>query len=144
MTLKTHEIFESTLQKTHHWLEDIRRQMDWEDEQRAYVALRAVLHTLRDRLTVDEAVHLGAQLPMLIRGLYYEGWTPADKPVKIRDVDEFAGVVADYFVNYPDIDGKCICSAVFGVIGNRISEGEVEDVVNMLPKEIQQLWPRKV
>jgi uncharacterized protein (DUF2267 family) len=31
-----------------------------------------VLHALRDRLTVEEASDLAAQLPMLIRGLYYE------------------------------------------------------------------------
>ncbi|HEY5940705.1 MAG TPA: non-homologous end-joining DNA ligase [Gemmatimonadales bacterium] len=33
--------------------------------------------TLRDRLTVEETAHPGAQLPMLIRGSYYAGWEPS-------------------------------------------------------------------
>jgi hypothetical protein len=39
--------------------------------------LGGMLHVLRDRLTIQEAVQPGAQLPMLIRGLYWEGWDPA-------------------------------------------------------------------
>jgi uncharacterized protein (DUF2267 family) len=33
-----------------------------------------MLHALRDRLPPEIAVHLSAQLPMLVRGIYYEGW----------------------------------------------------------------------
>ena len=66
------DAFQITLQKTGEWLRDIRQLLEWESDQRAYLALRAVLHTLRDRLPVVEAVHLGSQLPMLVRGFYYE------------------------------------------------------------------------
>jgi uncharacterized protein (DUF2267 family) len=68
------EVFDSTLQKTSQWLNDLMMDMGWQDRQMAYSTLRAVLHTLRDRLTADEAVDLGAQLPMLIRG-FYEDFT---------------------------------------------------------------------
>jgi uncharacterized protein (DUF2267 family) len=67
-----------------------RRQLHLEDRHHAYVALRAVLHALRDRLPPEVAVHLGAQLPILVRGIYYEGWHMAGKPVKDRSVQEFA------------------------------------------------------
>ena len=72
----SHEVFDTTIQKTQVWLNDLMSELDWEDKpHKAYMALRTVLHALRDRLMVVVAVQLGAQLPMLIRGFYYEGWT---------------------------------------------------------------------
>jgi uncharacterized protein (DUF2267 family) len=68
------EIFDTTVQKTHIWLNEIMDELGWEDNwHRAYLALRTVLHELRDHLTTEEATDLGAQLPMLVRGFYYEG-----------------------------------------------------------------------
>lgn len=55
----------------------------------AYHALRGVLFTLRDRPTPDEAAHLAAQLPLLVRGIYYEGYQPSNKPERYRDKDEW-------------------------------------------------------
>ena len=70
-------IIEHSVEKTHIWLKEIAEELGDEDRQYAYRALRAVLHTLRDRLTVDVAAKLAAQLPTLIRGVYYEDWDPA-------------------------------------------------------------------
>ena len=68
----TYDIFDGTLQKTQIWLNELMTALDWENHpHKAYLALRTVLHALRDRLTVEEAVQLGAQLPMLVRGFYY-------------------------------------------------------------------------
>jgi uncharacterized protein (DUF2267 family) len=65
------------------------------DRRRAYRALAAVLHALRDRLTVDEVAQLGAQLPILVRGLYYDQWHhPAGKPDRLRHKEEFLAAVA--------------------------------------------------
>ena len=87
-----HNVFDTTTQKTQVWLNDLMSQLDWEDKpQKAYMALRTVLHALRDRLMVEEAVQLGAQLPMLIRGFYYDGWTPQGKAAQGAAQGRFFG-----------------------------------------------------
>lgn len=141
MSTTQHELFSNTLQKTHIWLHDLMEELSWEDQHRAYLALRATLHALRDRLTVDEATHLGAQLPMLIRGFYYEGWSPAGKPIKERHKDEFCAHVKASFKQEADIDAEKIVRGVFKVLAKRITEGEIEDIKHMLPSELRALWP---
>ena len=136
------EIFDTTLQKTHVWLNEVMQELGWEDERpRAYQALRTVLHALRDRLTVEEALHLGAQLPMLIRGFYYEGWKPTGKHVKGRHKEEFLAPIKDCFRNDESIDPEEIVRAVFRVLSQRITEGEIEDIKHLLPPELRGLWP---
>lgn len=53
-----------------------------------------MLHVLRNRLTLEQAVHLGAQLPLLVRGIVYDGWRIAGKPSDERQPVEFATLVA--------------------------------------------------
>ncbi len=110
-------------------------------EQRAYHALRAVLHALRDRLTIDEAADLGAQLPLLIRGLYYEGWDPSRTPVKERHRETFLRHIAAAFPHDPEVYPEGIAWAVFKVLERHVSSGEIKDVLHVLPKEIRSLWP---
>jgi uncharacterized protein (DUF2267 family) len=140
MSMTGLEVFDTTLQKTHIWLNDVMEELHWEDRFRGYKALRSGLHVLRDRLTVEEAAHFGAQLPMLIRGLYYEGWTPAGKPHKTRGKDEFLRPIREQFKGDPDIDPERVARAVFKVLGKRVTEGEIQDVKSMLPKDLAELW----
>ena len=72
MTATGLDVFDSTVQKTNTWLNDLMQVGGWVDRRTAFRALRATLHALRDRLIVDEVAQLSAQLPMLIRGLYFE------------------------------------------------------------------------
>ncbi len=137
------EVFDRTLHKTNVWLKELMEALDSPDRHAAYVALRAILHALRDRLTIEEAAHLAAQLPMLIRGLYYEGWDPTGKPVKERRREEFLAVIERDVATY-GFDSERVARAVFLVVANRISEGEVEDVEHVLPREIRDLWPSTV
>src|ERR1700704_1005838 len=134
------EVFDTTLQKTNSWLKDLMEQTGW-DRHKAYQALRAVLHALRDRLTVEEAAEFGAQLPMLIRGIYYEGWDPTGKPVKERHREQFLARIREHFPADEDVNPKAIADAVFSLLAERISAGEIEDVKHILPVEIRSLWP---
>jgi uncharacterized protein (DUF2267 family) len=132
--------FDSTLQTTNIWLHDIQERLGWRDSHRAYHALRAVLHTLRDRLPVDQAAALAAQLPMLIRGFYYEGWHPHGKPVKERHKEEFLAHISEAFRENPLVDPEEIVQAVFQVLSKHITRGEIERVKQSLPTEIRSLW----
>ena len=140
----SHDVFDGTLQKTQVWLNDLTFELGWEGKpEKAYFALRTVLHALRDRLTVEEAVHLGAQLPMLIRGFYYEGWTLKGKPHKERHKDDFLAHVKDAFKNDATVKPERIVRAVFKILARHTSQGEIDDVKNILPEALRELWPEK-
>jgi uncharacterized protein (DUF2267 family) len=137
------EVFDRTIHKTNIWLKDLMEILGCTDRQEAYAALRATLHALRDRLTIEETAQLAAQLPMLIRGFYYEGWDPTGKPLKDRHRDEFLARIQRELERY-EIEPEQVARAVFQVVANRISEGEIEDVEHVLPREIRDLWPSTV
>jgi uncharacterized protein (DUF2267 family) len=132
--------FDSTIQTTNTWLKELMERMRWEDRHRAYHALRAVLHALRDLLTVDEVVTLGAQLPMLVRGFYYEGWRLADKPMKERRKEVFLAHIAEAFRDSPDVDPEEVVRAVFQVMTQHVTAGEIEGIKHCLPSELRSLW----
>ena len=144
MTTRHVAVFDSTLQKTHQWLDELRRLGPYDDEAQAYSALRAVLHALRDRLMPDEAVHLGAQLPMLIRGFYYEGWNPSRTPRSdLDDQTRLIEVVEHELRNAAGgIDARHAIESVFRLLNEHITRGEIEDVRQQLPRELQRLWPQ--
>ena len=129
--------FDSTVQTTNVWLHDIMDRLGFQDRPQAYHALRAVLHALRDRLSVDQAAALGAQLPMLVRGFYYEGWTPQDKPLKFNH-DEFLLAVASYF-REPGVNPMQVTRAVVETMGEHIDPGELAKLVRVLPRDFADL-----
>ncbi len=141
MNLNQPEVFETTLQKTNIWLKDISDLLRWDDHQKAYHGLRAVLHALRDRLPVPEAAHLGAQLPMLVRGFYYEGWRPAAAPVKVKTAQEFYDVVQRNFTADRNVNPMRLTEAVINVLSANLSPGELEKLRGIFPPHLRELWP---
>ena len=81
--------FDSSVQESNLWVKAVMERLGTEDQHVAYTALKATLHALRDRIRPENAVHLGAQLPMVIRGLYFEGWHMAGAPTKERHMQQF-------------------------------------------------------
>jgi uncharacterized protein (DUF2267 family) len=131
--------FENTVQTTDAWLEQIMGRMEWTDKEQALRALRVVLHALRDRMTVDNAAHFGAQLPLLIRGIFYEGWHPAGKPVKQHKI-EFVAMIKAAFQYDESAEPEKICRAVFNTIRQHLTPGAVNKVTNSLPGDLRSLW----
>ena len=136
------EVFDASLQKTQVWFNDLMAELEWEDQpHRAYLALRTVLHALRDRLTVEEALQLSAQLPMLIRGFYFEGWNLKGKPHKERHKEDFFEHIENAFKRDPSVSPRLVTRAVFKVLTKHVSAGEIEHIKHIMPKELRELWP---
>ena len=133
--------FDSTLHKTHHWLEEIMIDMGWQDQQKAYVLLRATLHALRDRLSPQRAVNLSAQLPMLIRGFFFEGWHLENKPLKYRHKNKFLQLVSKEAPSIKEDEIERAVTSVFHRLSVELSPGEAAKVRKMLPEDLRELWP---
>ncbi len=87
------DVFDKTLQTTNIWLNEIMEKLG-PDRQIAWRALGAVLRALRDRLPLDLAAHLGAELPILVRGTYYDQWHSPGRPDKTRSLEPFLDRIA--------------------------------------------------
>jgi uncharacterized protein (DUF2267 family) len=132
---------ERTLQKTQEWIKDAETALDREDPHFAFQSIRAVLHILRDRVPLATAVHLGDQLPTLIRGLYYENWTPTHEEKRLeRSIEDFVGQIQEYFPKEPMLDSEGIVRAIFRVVASHVSEGEIRAVRATLPGKLSALW----
>jgi uncharacterized protein (DUF2267 family) len=131
------------IQQAQEWLKALASRPPFEVEEQAYSYMRAVLHTLRDRLTVEEAVHLASHLPTLIRGVYYEGWKPSRNPEKIKSAQEFYRRVEDCFGTVSrasGVDTLAGTNAVLAFLESTIDPGEMRHVKAQLPQGLQELF----
>jgi uncharacterized protein (DUF2267 family) len=132
-------IVERSAEKTNVWLKQIAEELGTEDRQYAYRALRAVLHTLRDRLPVDVAAKLAAQLPTLIRGIYYEEWDPSRTPLPIHEVEGFLDHIVSEGRMAGETEASLAVTAVMRVLREHVTPGAVEDALAVLPDKLKVL-----
>jgi len=141
MSSKQLHVFESTIHESHEWVNELTERLDWSSHHNALRLLRTVLHLIRDHLPNDESAQFSAQLPLLLRGMYFEGWQPKKTPVKARHWAQFMAVVEEQVGEVLDYRGRGDVIAVFKVINARVTRGEVEDVRACLPAELRDFWP---
>jgi uncharacterized protein (DUF2267 family) len=133
--------FDDLLQDANAWLRAVMEQLKTEDAHVGHTALKATLHVIRDRIPPDSAVHLGGQLPTLIRGIFYENWHMAGKPTKERHLEPFLDHLAREIPQRMRLDPEDAACAVFEVMSDRVDHGEIAKVIRMLPMELRDLWP---
>ena len=133
------EVFDKTLETTHIWLNEICNDLG-PDKQVAWKVLSTVLHKLRDRLPIGLSAHLGAQLPLLVRGVYYDQFEPSKVPTECNSREEFVAEVAEWLNDMRPVDPDLAVRSVFGVLSRHISEGQVNKVREALPRSLRQSW----
>lgn len=134
------DLLDRSVEKTHIWVNDVAEGLGEQDRAAALRALRAVLHTLRDRLTVEEGAQLAAQFPVVIRGLFYESWRPAHLPEGYGAAREFLDRVARDAGLAGDTEAEYAVRAVAGTLRRHVSAGELDDVLHVLPHQIRDLF----
>ncbi len=140
MSDKGLKVFDTTIQETNIILKDIEEEFGWEgNRKKAYDLLRAVLQTLRDLLTVEEAVEASAQLPMLVRGIFFEGWKPSKTPRRMSRGELFVEV-RKKFMNESDQSTENLVQGVLLALGRHISKGELEDIKSIIPKKLLAIF----
>lgn len=135
------ESIDRTVELTHIWINDLNARLGWDNKHRSYRLLRTVLQSLRDWLLVDDAAGFGAQLPELLRGVYYEHWRPATTPTKKRSKADFIARIDAAFKTDPIISTPDAVSTVFELLSEKITAGEIAQVRHALPADIRALWP---
>jgi len=135
------DTFDRTVQESNLWLKDLMERLDTSDRHHAYSTLRAVLHALRDRIGAESAAHLGAQLPMLLRGLFYEGWDPTGKPTKERHEEAFLARIARELPRAQEGEVEQGTYAVLDVLSKHIDRAAAAKLAGMFPLELRKFWP---
>jgi uncharacterized protein (DUF2267 family) len=135
------DVFDKTLHTTNTWLDQLMADVG-PDRQTAWHVLGAVLRTLRDRLPLGLAAHLGAQLPLLVRGLYYDQWRPSEQPLKLRSQEEFLEHVSRGLDGTRPVNVNTATQSVFCVLNHYVDPDQVENVREALPEQVRALWPK--
>lgn len=128
---------DASIDKARGWLADIDAGFGTGDRRLAYRVLRAWLHCLRDRLSVEVAAHFAAQLPELLRGVFFEGWNPSRVPQKY----DRAGYVTRFAreARVRDSDVAKAAGIVTAVARRHMSGGVVAQAFERLPADLREL-----
>jgi uncharacterized protein (DUF2267 family) len=137
MTVTRVNIIDRSAEKAHVWINDLAEELGTEDRQHAYRVLRAFLHAVRDHLSVDETAAISAQLPIFIRGVFYEGWEPS-RAADARDLDGFLRRVATEAQLAGETQASYAASAANRVLGRHVSAGEIRSLRHALPEHLRR------
>lgn len=140
MTATTIHAFAHAAEQAQQWVNELGVDLGWNDK-RAYRLLRTVLHALRDWLQPDEAADLAAQLPILVRGVYFEGWRPTGAQAAERSKADFILRIDAAFSDDPIYDSEAAIAAVFRLLDRHVSSGEIDQVRASMRKSLRKLWP---
>ena len=138
MSVHSVDSIDRSVHKTNEWLSDLADALGIDDRKQAWRVLRAYLQLLRDQVTIDEAAQLAAQLPLVLRGAFYEGFDPGHQPAP-HDRGRFLVLLAER-AQLPDTDaaGRA-AEAATSVLRRHVTPGEVDEILGQLPTELREV-----
>ena len=142
--------FNKYVQDAEHYVNEVAAELQAPDDRsKGGRILRAVLHALRDRMTPQESLQLIAQLPMLVKAIYVDGWQINNEAKGLRHLGDFieavreAGGPATRNDLVTDFEAESAIRAVFRVLRKHVSQGEIDDITATLPGELKPLMADK-
>ncbi len=140
MTATSIASFSQAAQQAQEWVNELANDLNW-DRHKAYRLLRSILHAVRDWLPQEEMADLSAQLPTLIRGIYFENWDPLNTPVWERSKQDFLRTIEEGFSDDDLTDVEVAIASAFRLLDRHISHGEIVQVRSSMRKSLRELWP---
>jgi uncharacterized protein (DUF2267 family) len=134
------DVFDKSLQTTHIWLNEICDEVG-PDKQIAWRVLGSTLRALRDRLRPDLAAHLASELPLVVRGAYYDRYRPSEQPRLTRSRAEFVKSIDADLQNIRPVNPDQAAQCVFRVLNHHIPKGQLDKVRAALPEDVREMWP---
>jgi uncharacterized protein (DUF2267 family) len=142
MSTKGLEVIDHSAQTAHEWVSELAGRLDYVSRPSAMRLLRTTLRLVRDHLLIDELAQFAAQLPLLIRGMFFEGWVPKRTPIRDRSAEGFLRAIEDQMGDAEDYRGAEDVKYVFELLNAHLTAGEIEDVRSSLPPKIRAFWPK--
>jgi uncharacterized protein (DUF2267 family) len=134
------EVFDKTLHTTNLWLDEISAEIG-PDRHLAWHVLGAVLRSIRDEMQVEQSAHFAAQLPLLIRGAYFDQYRPAAQPASARSHDDFVARIQHDLSGSRPINAEAAAATVMRTLNRHVTGGQVRKVRDALPKGVRAMWP---
>ena len=145
MKLTGLEVWDASIQRTNLWLKELMQELNSADHRNTYLTLRSVLHALRDHLPIGEAIYVGEQLPMLIRGMYFEHWNLTGMPLPLRSRNDFFTAVSHDMAREGETsNAEAGIRAVLRLLDRKATHGEIEDLHHVIPLILLDLWPPRL
>ncbi|MFR9802344.1 DUF2267 domain-containing protein [Pseudonocardia sp. RS010] len=119
------------------WVDTVAEALGTTDRDHAYRLLRAWLRAVRDRLEIDGAAHLAAQLPLLLRGVWFDGWRPAQVPVRYGPEDLVAVVSREARV--APSEARRAIPLVTRALDRRWATEQTDHLLAQLPGSLREL-----
>lgn len=135
MRRHTPDAFDTAVQKGNIWLKDIEKAGKLRSRFQAYAVLRSVLHALRDCLPPAEAVKLSAQLPLLVKGVFFDGWKIPPKPERMTRA-EFDARIGHSLKEDAGVEPSRALKAVLSALHLHMSASVLETIEPVLPREV--------
>jgi uncharacterized protein (DUF2267 family) len=138
--------FAAAVDHANHWVDQVATAMGGVDRHCAWSALRAVLQVVRDHVPHENAAHFAAQLPLVLRGGFYEGWRPVETPVHAHHASDFLGEIAAHMGQRrsDQVDVEQAFHAVIAALGRCGMEHELAHIQRLMPMPIRELWQAPV
>ncbi len=132
-------LFARTCNKAQIWINEMQKELKRLEGDAIYHLLKAVLQSLRDQMSIHEAAHFSAQLPLILRGSFFEGWNPYVTQQGAQSKDDFVASVKERLgpigITTSELEPSILVA--LNVIKKHISAGEIKDLVAVVDPSLK-------
>jgi uncharacterized protein (DUF2267 family) len=121
------------------WLDTLAADLG-EERPGAYRVLAAVLHALRDSVTVACGAQLAVGLPTVIKGVFFDRWDLTRLPAQDRGPDEFLERVAADAGLHDRAHAAIAVERVARLLRDKLGDPAVDEVLSGVRADVRSMF----